>query len=66
MMQPKCVSCGQAATEVDHIVPIDRGGSNSHSNLQSMCKSCHARKTAKFDGGFGNPVIESGGKGEGG
>lgn len=58
MMQPNCVDCGRLAAEVDHIVPIDQGGSDDHTNLASRCKSCHSRKTARFDGGFGNPVVD--------
>ena len=50
---PMCVRCGSAATEVDHITPRAAGGSDAFDNLQSMCKSCHSRKTAGEDGGFG-------------
>jgi 5-methylcytosine-specific restriction endonuclease McrA len=32
--------------ECDHIVPLHRGGSNDPGNLQSLCKECHAIKTA--------------------
>lgn len=35
-----------AATEVDHIVPRSRDGSDADENLQALCKSCHSRKTA--------------------
>lgn len=31
---------------VDHVVPKDEGGSDDDSNLCSLCRSCHARKTA--------------------
>lgn len=53
-LYPFCVDCGKLANEVDHDIPIKQGGSNEHSNLESRCKSCHSRKTALFDGGFGN------------
>ena len=54
---PYCEICGKVATEVDHIVPIRKGGLNELDNLQSLCKSCHSRKTAKYDGGFGKRKI---------
>lgn len=42
---PLC-DCGGIATDVDHIVPIERGGNLwAFSNLQSLCGSCHGRKT---------------------
>ena len=37
--------CMQPANEVDHIQPLTCGGDNSWSNLQSLCKSCHSKKT---------------------
>ena len=40
--------------QVDHIVPRAAGGTDEWSNLQSLCARCHARKTARYDGGFGN------------
>lgn len=49
---PTC-ACGTAATEVDHIVSLRRGGTNEWSNLQPMCKPCHARKTVAVDGALG-------------
>src|SRR5690625_569564 len=45
--EPLCVSCGGAATEVDHITPLAAGGTHAFSNLQSMCKSCHSSKTGQ-------------------
>lgn len=47
---PFCAACGEAATEVDHIVALRKGGSNDWSNLQAVCKRCHARKTVAQDG----------------
>lgn len=41
------------ATDVDHIVPREQGGSDQWSNLQALCHSCHSKKTATEDGGFG-------------
>jgi 5-methylcytosine-specific restriction protein A len=46
------------ATEVDHIVPLEQGGTNERSNLQGLCHSCHSRKTVRDDGGFGNHKTE--------
>jgi 5-methylcytosine-specific restriction protein A len=55
--QPLCVECLKnnrytPATVVDHIKP-HRGNEKLFydlKNLQSMCKPCHDRKTAKEDG----------------
>lgn len=38
------------ATDVDHIVPLADGGSSAPENLQSLCHSCHSRKTAVAQG----------------
>jgi 5-methylcytosine-specific restriction enzyme A len=58
---PLCVECrrnGQLfpATVVDHVKP-HRGDYElfwDPSNHQGLCRSCHDRKTATEDGGFGN------------
>ena len=53
---PACSDCGRMATVVDHIVP-HRGNEDlmfDMGNFQALCKSCHGRKTARDDGGFGN------------
>ncbi|QIP12242.1 HNH endonuclease [Spirosoma aureum] len=50
---PLCVSCKQQnrlveATVVDHITPIRLGGAPlDETNLMSLCKRCHARKSGK-------------------
>lgn len=38
---------------VDHIVPKARGGTDSPANLETLCRRCHSRKTAREDGRWG-------------
>lgn len=57
---PLCALCGAAATEVDHIVPLRRGGADDESNWQALCHTCHSRKTARENGGYGNRERERG------
>lgn len=47
LCQP-CLEIGivKAATDVDHIINKESGGSDSENNLQSICKECHKLKTA--------------------
>lgn len=48
--QPLCVRCAKPAKHVDHIQPIAKGGPRlDPANLQSLCHSCHSRKTATED-----------------
>lgn len=49
---PLCVHCFEkgrmtAAQEVHHIRPLAHGGTHAPENLQSLCKPCHSRQTAK-------------------
>lgn len=49
--QPLCVQCEaegvvQEAEEVDHIVPLFKGGPDDDTNLQSLCATHHLAKTA--------------------
>ena len=48
---PLCINfeeCGNVATIVDHIVEVKDGGAKFDlGNTQSMCRSCHSRKTAE-------------------
>jgi 5-methylcytosine-specific restriction protein A len=39
--------CWMPATDVDHVIPLSQGGDDSPENLQSMCHSCHSRKTQR-------------------
>ncbi len=36
-----------SSLELDHIVNIASGGSNSDDNLQTLCHECHSKKTLK-------------------
>jgi len=50
--------CPNKATIADHLKP-HRGAAAlffDRANLQALCKRCHDRKTARLDGGFGNPL----------
>jgi 5-methylcytosine-specific restriction protein A len=47
--QPVCAVCdANLATEVDHVVPLDQGGSEyDPGNLQPICSPCHIEKTRR-------------------
>jgi len=46
--EPVCRICGRKpSTQVDHIVPLCKGGTDIRSNLQGICDQCHEEKTAK-------------------
>lgn len=68
LAHPLCEDCKQrgltvAAQCVDHVTAISKGGTHDQSNLRSLCASCHARKTALHDGGFGRaPTLAQGRK----
>ncbi|MCL4780693.1 MAG: HNH endonuclease [Gammaproteobacteria bacterium] len=39
---------GEAATEVDHVIPISQGGARlDQGNLQATCRRCHNAKTGR-------------------
>ena len=38
--------CTGIASEVDHRIPVTRGGSDEDSNLQSACRPCHLAKSS--------------------
>jgi 5-methylcytosine-specific restriction protein A len=60
---PLCsCGCGYPATVVDHKKPHNGDPALMYDwdNLQSMTKQCHDRKTATYDGGFGNPISNGG------
>jgi 5-methylcytosine-specific restriction protein A len=47
----------EQATQVDHIKPKAKGGTDDMNNLQSLCERCHNDKTARDNGGNPKPEI---------
>jgi 5-methylcytosine-specific restriction endonuclease McrA len=41
---PPCHWCGGVATEADHLIEHDAGGSDSIENLVPSCKNCNSRR----------------------
>jgi len=40
-----CHNLLDASYEIDHIVPLYKGGINDRSNLMALCRNCHGMKT---------------------
>ena len=51
-----CAYCGYrriaASMDIDHIIPVVRGGTNDESNLQVICRPCNQRKGPQTDEEF--------------
>lgn len=45
--QLKSINCTKAATEIDHIISISKGGKTIAENLQASCLTCNREKGAK-------------------
>lgn len=46
--QWKCIHCKNlldATYEIDHCIPLYKGGTNEIDNLNAMCRNCHGKKT---------------------
>jgi 5-methylcytosine-specific restriction endonuclease McrA len=50
----ECRHCGaiakNIAMEIDHIIPLSRGGRDIFSNLQALCRPCNRKKGNRFAG----------------
>ena len=50
--QFRCKACGARAgdveLEIDHIVPVSKGGKTTEENLQTLCSKCNKGKTNIF------------------
>ena len=45
----RCRSCRTSVNlEVDHIIPVSKGGKTEESNLQTLCRRCNRRKWKKL------------------
>lgn len=50
----RCASCTMPIPpgkgwDIDHIIPLALGGSDTTENMQILCRPCHGTKTAKRD-----------------
>lgn len=46
--EPVCRVCmRKPSSQVDHIIPLFKGGTDERSNLQGICDQCHDEKTAR-------------------
>lgn len=50
----RCTICGRSASEgarleVDHILPVSKGGRTEPSNLRTLCMDCNRGKSDKYD-----------------
>ena len=39
-----CAYCGQPGNQIDHIIPISKGGEDHESNMTVACSTCNASK----------------------
>ncbi len=50
----KCAKCGShKQLDFDHIVPINKGGTNTADNIQLLCGKCRESRRGKAEGGRG-------------
>jgi HNH endonuclease len=49
----RCRRCRRSTNlEIDHIVPVSKGGKTEESNLQTLCRRCNRSKSRKLVPGF--------------
>ena len=48
-MGGRCVYCGaEEYLEFDHIIPFSKGGMNTETNIQLLCRRCTSQKGAEL------------------
>jgi len=54
LQKGKCIycRCKMVKSELDHIIPLSKGGPNVDSNIQLLCPSCNRSKSAKHPTDF--------------
>ncbi len=46
----RCCHCNSWINlQIDHIIPVSKGGTNKKSNLQTLCKKCNRKKGVKCE-----------------
>jgi hypothetical protein len=46
----KCRRClGTENLEIDHIIPLSKGGRHDEDNFQVLCRTCNRKKSNKFE-----------------
>lgn len=46
--EPICMVCmRRPSSQVDHKIPLCKGGTDDRENLQGICEKCHDEKTCK-------------------
>jgi 5-methylcytosine-specific restriction enzyme A len=52
----RCQGCDASdpklALQIDHIIPLAKGGTNDLSNLQVLCQPCNSQKSDRIDSRF--------------
>jgi hypothetical protein len=46
----QCNYCGSKENlQIDHIIPLNKGGIHSENNFQILCRSCNSKKKDKYN-----------------
>lgn len=46
LLRRPCIYCGNKSEQIDHVIPLARGGSHSIGNLAPACRRCNQTKKA--------------------